>query len=159
MGLPSRLPLFRQEVIEFQRHNRQWGRVVPLQPMPVRVTVWSISAAAAAIIGFLFIAQYARKETVTGTLVPEAGSARIFAPQPGTISAVHVAQGERVIAGQPLLSVAIEQIAGNGEDVNASILGSLDRQVQALARQIAAETRRGQSEAGRIAAQIEGAGD
>ena len=27
-NVPSKRPLFRQEVIEFQQHNRQWGRVV-----------------------------------------------------------------------------------------------------------------------------------
>ena len=30
---PARRPLFRKEVIEFQQQNRQWGRVVPLQPL------------------------------------------------------------------------------------------------------------------------------
>ena len=31
--LPARRPLFRQEVIAFQQQDRQWGRVVPMQPM------------------------------------------------------------------------------------------------------------------------------
>src|SRR5438874_9748994 len=43
-GVPSQQPLFRQEVVEFQRHNRQWGRVVPLQPLPTRLMVWSLAA-------------------------------------------------------------------------------------------------------------------
>src|SRR5215211_3129218 len=116
--------LFRREVIEFQQHNRQWGRVVPLQPLPTRLMVWFITAVAAAVIAFLFLAQYARKETVTGYLAPASGTARIFAPQQGTISAVHVEQGQRVEEGQPLLSVATDQIAANGEDVNASVLNT-----------------------------------
>ena len=98
--------LFRQEVVEFQQQNRQWGRVVPLQPLPTRLMVWFVTAAAAAVIAFLFLAQYARKETVTGYLAPAAGTARVFAPQQGTVSAVHVEQGQRVEEGQPLLSVA-----------------------------------------------------
>src|SRR3954467_8054609 len=77
----SERPLFRQEVLEFQRYTRQWGRVVPLQPLPVRFTVWLIALTVAAAVAFLFLAQYARKESALGYLVPSAGSARVFAQQ------------------------------------------------------------------------------
>jgi membrane fusion protein len=147
-------PLFRQEVIDFQQHHRQWGRVVPLQPLPMRLMVWFITVAAAAIIVFLFLAQYARKETVTGYLAPAAGTARIFAPQQGIISAIYVEQGQRVEDGQPLLSVTTDQIAADGEDVNARILATLERQKASLNRQIAAEEHRTVSERERLATLI-----
>lgn len=151
----SRRQLFRQEVIEFQQHNRNWGRVVPLQPMPTRIMVWFVTAAAAAVVTFLCFAQYARKETVTGYLAPASGTAKVFAPQPGTIGAIHVEQGQRVEEGQPLLSVVTDQIAADGEDVNASILNTLVRQKGALMRQMAAEEQRATSERGRLTAQIQ----
>lgn len=147
--------LFRQEVIEFQQHNRQWGRVVPLQPLPTRIMVWFITGAAFAIIAFLFLAQYARKETVAGYLTPASGTAKVFAPQQGTISAIYVEQGQRVEEGQPLLSVTTDQIAADGEDVNASILNTLARQKESLIRQMAAEEQRAASERGRLTAQIQ----
>ncbi len=153
--MTSRLSLFRQEALEFQRQDRQWGRVVPLQPLPTRLMVWFITAAASAIAAFLFLAQYARKETVTGYLTPASGTARIFAPQQGTISAIHVEQGQRVEEGQLLLSVTTDQIAADGEDVNASILNALARQKESLTRQIAAEEQRAASERGRLTAQIQ----
>ena len=53
MGVPSRRPLFRQEVIEFQQQNRQWGRVVPLQPLPARLMVWFVAACTMAVVLFL----------------------------------------------------------------------------------------------------------
>ena len=154
MGVPSKRPLFRQEAVEFQQHNRQWGRVVPLQPLPTRLVVWFISAAAAGVIVFLFFAQYARKETVVGYLAPTFGMARIFALQQGTISAIHVEQGQRVEEGQPLLSVTTDQIATNGEDVNASILSALARQKEALTHQMSAEEHRTASEQNRLNAQM-----
>ena len=117
--------------------------------------VWFITAAASAIIAFLFLAQYARKETVTGYLTPASGTARIFAPQQGTISAIHVEQGQRVEEGQLLLSVTTDQIAADGEDVNASILNALARQKESLTRQIAAEEQRAASERDRLTAQIQ----
>ena len=156
MGLPLQRPMFRQEVIEFRQHYRQWGRVVPLQRLPTRLMFWFITAAVAAVVAFLFIAQYARKETVIGYLTPASGSARIFAPQLGIISAVHVEQGQRVTEGQPLVSVTIDQIAANGEDVNTAILATLDRQHQSVTRQIAAEEHRGHSERNRLTALIQG---
>jgi membrane fusion protein len=151
-----RRPLFRQEAIEFQQHGQQWGQVALLQSLPIRLMVWFIAAAAAAIIAFLFLAQYARKETVTGYLTPAAGTARIFVPQQGTIAAVHVEQGQRVGEGQPLLSVTTSRIAANGEDVDATVLAALARQQDQLTRQIAAEERRTESERDRLAAQIQG---
>lgn len=147
-------PLFRQAAIEFQQHGRQWGRVVPLQPIRTRVMVWLITVAAAAIIAFLFLAQYARKETVTGYLVPASGTARVYAPQAGTISAIYVEQGQSVEEGQPLLAVSARRTATSGEDVDVTILESLARQRDSLIRQIAAEQGRAASERDRLAAQI-----
>lgn len=152
--LTPRRTLFRQEVVEFQRSDRQWGRVVPLQPLPTRIMVWFVMAAVSAVIAFLAVAQYARKETVPGYLAPASGTARVFAPQQGTISAIYVEQGQPVEEGQPLLSVTTDQIAANGEDVNATVLNTLARQRESLTRQIAAEEQRAASERGRLSAQI-----
>jgi membrane fusion protein len=148
-------PLFRQEVIEFQQHNRQWGRVVPLQPLSTRLMVWCVTAAAVGVIAFLFFAQYARKETATGYLAPASGTARVFASQAGTISAVYVAQGDSVQQGQPLLAVVTSQVAGSGEDVNAAILSTLQQHKQALMHQIADEVHRKTSEQERLNAQVQ----
>jgi len=156
MTVPASRPLFRQEVVEFQQHDRQWGRVVPMQPVRVRLTVWFIIGAAAAVIAFLFVAQYARKETVAGYLMPTGGTARIFPTQSGTVSALYVQQGQSVEEGQPLLAVTTAQIAANGEDVNAAILASLSQQKESLTRQIASEERRTASERERLTAMGQG---
>lgn len=148
-------PLFRQEVIEFQQHNRQWGRVVPLQPLSTRLMVWCVAAAAAGVIAFLFFAQYARKETAAGYLIPASGTARVFAQQPGIVSAVYVGQGDTVEKDQPLLAVMTSQVATNGEDVNTAILNTLQQQKQALTRQIVEEVHRTASERQRLTAQVQ----
>ena len=153
--IASQRPLFRQEVLDFQRYNRQWGRVVPLQPMPVRLMVWAIIAASAAIIAFLFFAEYARKETVAGFLTPSSGTAKVFASRQGTVSAVYVEQGQDVDAGQHLLTVATGEVAVTGEDVNVTILHTLEQQRLSLARQIAAEVQRTASERERLTAQLQ----
>jgi len=148
--------LFRQEAVDFQQHDRQWGRVVALQSLPTKLMVWFIVSAAIAAIAFLFQAHYARKETVMGYLTPAAGTAKVFAPQTGTISAIYVEQGQRVEAGQPLLSVMTSHTASNGEDVDTAVLHTLARQKEALAAQIAAQDRRVISERERLTAQRQG---
>jgi membrane fusion protein len=83
---------------------------------------WFIAVTMALIIGFLFLGQYSRKETVVGYLTPTSGTSKIFAPQQGTI-AIHVNEGQDVREGPTLLTVDTHQIAANGLDVNVTMLG------------------------------------
>ena len=154
--MPSQHLLFRQEVIDFQQHNRQWGQVALLQPLSTKIITWFIAASVALILTFLFLAPYARKETVIGYLTPTAGTAKIFASQQGTIKEIYVKEGQEVEKGQPLLAVETSQIAANGQDVNTSILATLESQQNLLTKQIAAEQERTKSEQARLTALIGG---
>jgi membrane fusion protein len=148
--------LFRQEAVAFQQNQRQWGQVVLLQPLPVTVMAWFVTVAILLILIFLSIAQYARKETVLGYLTPTTGTAKIYVPRQGTIRAIHVHEGQQVQAGQPLLTIATDQIAADGKDVDAAILDTLSHQRDLLARQISAQEDRTASERNRLAALIQG---
>jgi membrane fusion protein len=151
--------LFRQEVVEFQRDHRQWGGVALLQPASTKVAAWFVASSVALIAIFLFLAPYARKETVYGYLTPTAGTARIYAPQHGIVSGVHVEEGQEVKEGQPLLGVTTAQVAADGLDVNVTMLDALARQRDLLARQVSTEEVRTQSERERLAALIRGLED
>jgi membrane fusion protein len=148
--------LFRQEVIEFQQHNRQWGQVALLQPLSTKLMTWFIAAAVALVITFLFLGQYARKETVDGYLTPTSGTSKIFISQQGTIKQIYVNEGQEVQKGQPLLTVETSQIAANGQDVHATMLDTLVSQRDLLINQIAAEQERTKSEQERLTALIDG---
>jgi membrane fusion protein len=150
--VPSLQLLFRQEAIDFQQHNRQWGQVALLQPLSTKIIAWFIVAAVATIVIFLFPAQYSRKETVIGYLTPTAGTAKIFASQQGTIKEIFVKEGQEVEEGQPLLAIETSQIAANGQDVNVSILSTLEAHRNRLTPQIAAEQERTKSEQARLTA-------
>jgi len=143
--------LFRPEALDFQQHQRQWGEVVLLQPLSLKVMAWFITAVTVLALVFLFMAQYARKETVRGYLTPTAGTAKIFTPRQGTIRTVHVKEGQHVQQGQPLLTIATDQIAADGEDVDAAILDTLTHQRDLLTQQIAAQEERTVSERNRLA--------
>src|SRR5688572_4966038 len=99
----SELSLFRQEAIEFHNQRQEhWGELALLQPLSIKILFWCIIAVVVSGIVFLFLAQYARKETVGGYLVPTAGIAKISVPRQGTIKAIHVEEGQMVGENQPL---------------------------------------------------------
>jgi membrane fusion protein len=151
-------PLFRNEAIQFQQHNRQWGDVALLQPLSTKVVAWSLATSAAVIILFLFVAQYSRKEVAVGYLTPTTGTAKIFAPQRGTIKAVHIEEGSTIREGQPLLTIDTDQIGADGIDVNASMLNTLRSQKALIAGNIIGEEERTGSERERLAALVRGLG-
>jgi membrane fusion protein len=148
--------LFRQQAIDFQRHHQQWGDVASLQPLSLKVATWFVAAMVALLIGFLFVVQYARKETAVGYLTPTKGTAKVFVPRRGTVKEVHVADGDTVKEGQPLLTIETDQIAADGMDVNASQLESLGLQKELLAKNIKAEEQRAVSERERLTAAARG---
>jgi membrane fusion protein len=152
----SRRALFRREALDFQLQHKQWGHVALLQPPSIKLLTWLFAAAVALILAFVCLAQYARKETVAGYLVPSAGTAKIFVPQKGFVKQLHVREAEEVEEGQPLLTISTEQIATSGEDVNNTILDTLTLQREWIKRQISAEERRGTSEHERLNALMEG---
>lgn len=151
-------PLFRQQALDFQRDQRQWGGVALVQPLSTRIAAWGLVASVALLIAFLFVAPYARKETVSGFLMPGTGTARIHLPQPGTISQVHVAEGQAVEAGEALITVTTPQVTAEGTDVGAAIHDSLTRQRALLASQVELEGKRTAAERERLSALVAGLG-
>src|SRR6266566_3590137 len=130
--------------------------VALLQPLSTKVTTWFITTAVALVVTFLFLGQYARKETVVGYLTPISGTSKIFLSQQGTIKEIYIKEGQEVEKGQPLLAVETSQIAAHGQDVNTTMLASLESQRNLLMNQIAAEQERTKSEQGRLTAVIGG---
>ena len=154
--MTPQLSLFRQEAVEFQQHHRQWGEVALLQPLSTKVMTWFFTTAVALVFVFLFLGQYARKETVVGYLTPVSGTSKVFIPQQGTIKEIYVKEGQGVQTGQHLFAVETSQIAANGQDVNTTMLDTLESQRNLLTNQIAAEQERAKSEQERLTALIGG---
>jgi membrane fusion protein len=148
--------LFRQEAVDFLHQRHSWGEVVSLQPISSLILSWTLASLVAFILVFISIAQYARKETVTGYLTPTSGTAQIVVPQQGFVKELHVKEGQAVAEGDPLLTIVTSQISANGDDVNATVLAALARQREVIERQIAAEERRTASEHERLASTTKG---
>jgi len=153
---PREYTLFRQTAIDFQKQQRQYGQISLTQPLSTKILTWLLTASVGVIILFLCFAQYTRKETVFGYLTPASGTARVFAPRPGVIREVHVAEGQQVEQGTALLTIGNPAITADGEDVDVAVMTSLILQKRKLGEQIVAQERRAASEKRRLAEIIQG---
>lgn len=149
------LPLFRPEAVAFQRQEA-WGEVVLVQSLPIRFLLVGVLTAALLVLAFLFYVDYARKETVPGYLASSTGVARVFAPRPGTIRAVHVAEGQEVAEGDALLTIAVDQTAAAGGNVDDTLLDTLVRRRMLLAERISTQQQLEAIEHSRLEARIAG---
>src|SRR3954464_11343274 len=91
--------LFRREAIDFQRGQRDFGEIVLLQPISTRLLAWVLTAVVAVAIVFLCFAQFSRKQTVAGYLIPASGTMKVFPTREGVVSDLRVGEGQHVEAG------------------------------------------------------------
>lgn len=152
--------LFRTEVLQTQRGN--WLGAINLAT-PLSYKWWAALALALAIavIAFLIVGHYTRRETVVGQLQPSAGVLTLAAQITGTVTHAFVHEGEQVDAGQPLLEVSSNLVSASMGDTHAMVSTQLraqeaqiraslaDLQPQAIARANDLQTR-----IGMLAAQI-----
>lgn len=100
-------PLFRPEAIEEQQ--TQWLGTVLLAPrISHKLFALFAGVTATLILCLLFFGDYTRKERIQGWLVPEQGLIRIFAPQTGVVTELHVEEGDLVTKGTALLSLSTD---------------------------------------------------
>ncbi len=101
-------PLFRAEAVEAQR--QQWlGGVQLVRPPSLAWVTLGVAAAAVAVFAFLFLAEYTRKATASGVLVPDRGLIRVVPAVAGTVLERRVAEGHAVQAGDVLFVLAVER--------------------------------------------------
>src|SRR3954451_8939689 len=146
--------LFRQEAIDFQRGQGDFGEITLLQPVSTKLLAWLLTAVVFAAIVFLCFAEFSRKQTVAGFLIPASGTMKVFPTREGVVSDLHVEEGQHVEAGDPLFTVATPEVAADGEDVNAVKLASMRQHKAMLEGQIAAEQRTALAEADRLTALV-----
>jgi len=146
-------PLFRPQAVQFHRFRLASG--APLRP-PVSFALLTAALIAAAVALFAFVAtqSYARKAAVTGYLAPMHGVVRVLPPRAGIITSVAVAEGDRVIAGDPLLSVQTQRTAADGADLDETVRQSLGHQRDLQLRQVSLEQETARAEADRLQERI-----
>jgi membrane fusion protein len=132
-------PLFRPEVAE-----RTWELLGSrgLLPRPPALTLLVIVLLAVVFaVGSVFLARGAipRVETATGYLEPAGGVARVRAPRPAIVGAIHVRDGQVVKQGDALVTLQSGQTTESGATAEAEIAAQLDSQRRDLEAQLARE--------------------
>lgn len=137
-GEDSTAPLFRAEALAASR-RRLWGDLLLIQPPGATSMVVLVLAFLAAAATLLTFGEFTRTERVRGHLVPEGGVFAVRVAQAGVVTRLLVAEGERIVAGQPLVEIRDARSSAEGPGPAAAALESVDAQLRRLARQRATE--------------------
>jgi membrane fusion protein len=126
--------------------------------VPVSVTLLTlfVIACAMGLGAFVMTNSYARKEHATGYLAPRLGVATVQAPRPGTITTLHVREGQVIAQGAPLMTVTVELASELGGGVDTAVIVNLREQRERLEDLIGLERRRLAAEVNRISTDIAG---
>jgi membrane fusion protein len=147
--------LFRREAVEHQK-NRLLGDVILLQPLSLILMISLVLVICGLIITLLVGGRYARKETVSGYLVPDKGIVKMYAPYAGEIHKLHIREGEQVKQGQKLITLLSERALESGEGVDSLLLSELTQLMAELTKQITVEQALYHSEQLRYQSQLQG---
>lgn len=147
--------LFRPEAVAHQRDPLRSAAALPVAPAAGLLT-WLLATTLCAALAFLASGDYARKETVSGFLVPTVGVAKIFPSRAGLVTTVDVKEGQFVEKDALLLTVQVGQTDGRGSDVDNAVLQALARQRTALVEQIEQEHTNTAAQQVRLREQIDG---
>ena len=129
------MSLFRREAVSHQS-ERLTGTITLAQPLSIKLTVLILVTIAAVIIAFIFSAEYSRKETVRGFLMPNTGVIKSFATQGGTIEKLLVKEGDKVEKDQALATMIIHQNSTDGLSLSSKLQKQLTSQLTLLDEEI-----------------------
>ena len=122
--------LFRPEALAAQQ--QPWlGGVRLIRPLSLSVMTVGAALVVVAVVAFLSLAQYTRKATASGALVPDRGMIRLVPSDAGTVLERRVSEGQAVAAGDVLFVLALERPV-RGTDAQAQVLRSVEARRQSL---------------------------
>ena len=147
--------LFRQEVIEGQSQSGM-GDVIISQPRIFAVMTTAFVVIAFVFAGIAAYGTYSRKETVPGYLAPQNGVAPIFAQRGGIVTEIFVAEGDRVVAGDPIVRLSLDSANAEDDASLAAQIARVDARIREARLQLEARSQLFGGEEAELALRIEG---
>lgn len=149
----SQRPLFRPEVTHAR--GQDWlGTVLLVTPVRRWIVAALSVALAATLLLFLAFAHYTRRETVAGSLVPDAGLLNVVSVSPGIIKALRVRNGQHVKTGDVLVEIHADRDSASLGPSAGRVAVELSRQREALESDIDAQDRLGKERYAALDARI-----
>jgi membrane fusion protein len=131
-------PLFRPQALA--EVGSRYGAPVPRAEIQNWTLVLFFLATFATAVGFLFIAHYDRRETVSGLLQPSTGALSIVSPSPGVVAQVLVKEGDEVDADAPLIRMGLDPVISDGQRLGLALQDATQNQTSALMEESRAQT-------------------
>ena len=119
--------LFREKALQNQR-AQVYGQVLLSTPFSYKILTTIATILALLIVALLLFGQYARKERVTGQLIPDQGVVKVYATAMGIIKNSLIKEGQNVQAGDILFIINTEKYTNNNEKLNDEIKNELLKQ-------------------------------
>lgn len=129
--MPADRPLFRPEAVDAQRQFGLGG-VQLVRPPALAWITGGVLAAVVALAAFLVLAEYTRKTTTNGVMVPDRGLIRLVPAVAGTVVERRAVEGQAVRAGDVLFVLSLERPL-LAADAQAQVRRSLDDRRRSLA--------------------------
>ena len=145
--------LFRKQAIA-ALGQRPYGRPVARLPRSWLWVVALLVCLAATAAWFILTVDVARKESVRGWLVAEAGVARVVHHAAGRVDELFAEAGDRIASGEPIMVISSDRRMDDGRSSAETMLAGLAKQVGDTEERIALLHRENDLELGSVAAQI-----
>lgn len=126
--------MFRKEVYMAQR-RQLFGPVIVTQPISMYSSCALVFTVFLIILIFLSQANYSRKETVKGYLLPERGVVKVFSDRVGVIESLYVKEGDLIKQGEALLKVKNSQSLSTGIELSVALSKELSHQIKSLEKE------------------------
>ncbi len=126
-------PIFRAEAVEASKQR------IGAPVRPVGLSSWALTLFMAALViavaMFVSLVKFARVESISGSLEPVAGAARVTAPRSALVTAVHVVEGQEITADAPLFTLGSDAVVEGGTPLGRILEGVSENQAIALQTQ------------------------
>jgi membrane fusion protein len=147
--------IFRIEAVDYQSRS-SWGDLILFHPSSFSILTYSIFIVAFLLLLLLCLGTYERRAAVGGYLVPTKGLIKIYPKAEGTISEIHIKEGDIVKAGQRLITVSTVRSSETLSDIDSAVIAELKQSQRHLEEKISAESRFGEGELQRVSTTILG---
>ena len=144
--------MFRSEVIN-HRADRLSGDVTIAVPIAWQWIGFVIFGGIVAGVIFLSLAGYARVETATGTIVPDAGVSAVMPMRSGVISSLSVRDGQDVKEGMVLAEIRAEEDSASDISIGAQVQVAIAQKDASLSLQSIAAIAASQAQVSQLAEQ------
>nr|WP_178089578.1 HlyD family efflux transporter periplasmic adaptor subunit [Rheinheimera lutimaris] len=121
--------MFRVNAVK-QQSARLDGDVIIAQPVSSSLLTIVLLCVIIAIVTFLSLTSFNRKETVSGYLKPDIGLAKVVSSRTGVIQQVYVDDGQQVQAGDRLALVTIPEHLSAGDSLTGTLFQGLVQQTE-----------------------------